>query len=112
MAQHSIYWYRVERRFLEIEERLRKHGNGIPQPDKLIPTTTNYIDEKIERYKNALEIAMRNAPCAGCRRLVLGALTGLAIFEAMESSDKKRADISDTEIEIIKKEVEKKYANY
>lgn len=95
---------------MEIEERMRKAGN-IPQPDKLIPPM-NYIDEKIERYKNALETAMRNAPCAGCRRLVLGALTGLAIFEEMEQSDKKRADISDTEIEKIKKEIERKYANY
>lgn len=99
---------RVERRFMEIEDRLR--GHVVQHPDKLVPT--NYIDDKIERYKNALEIAMRNAPCTGCRRLVLGALTGLAIYELMSKDDKQRADIPDDEIERIKKEVEQKYANY
>lgn len=101
---------RVERRFMEIEDRLRGHGvgSGVQHPEKLVPT--NYIDDKIERYKNALEIAMRNAPCAGCRRLVLGALTGLAIYEHMDG--KQRSEIPDDEIERIKKEVERKYANY
>lgn len=99
---------RVEQRFREIEDRLR--GHAVQHPEKLVPT--NYIDEKIERYKNALEIAMRNAPCAGCRRLVLGALTGLAIYERMTEDGKERSEIPDDEIECIKKEVELKYANY
>ena len=102
---------RVERRFMEIEERLRGHGVGKEaHPETLVPTS--YIDEKIERYKDALEIALRNAPCAGCRKLVLASLTGLAVFSAMEIQGKTRADFTDEEIVRIKKEVERKYQNY
>ena len=104
---------RVERRFIEIEGRLRgTHTipNGISHPDKLIPTS--YIDKKIEKYKDALETALRNAPCSGCRRLVLASLTGLAVFLLMEDQGKTHADITDEEIGRIKKEVERKYANY
>ncbi len=121
---------RVERRFLEIEERLRKAGRGKEViPDKLVMPVSkiiSYADDQIDRYEHHLNEIMRNvrearssAPCSGCKKTVetikittLGALTALSVYKAMQSEGRNRADISDEEIERIKKEVESKYSNY
>lgn len=110
---------KVNKRILEMEKTMRgkdgllhpgKPGNkeNVPAPKQ----QRSFIDDKIDRYRAALQEAMRNAPCGGCKRLVLSALVGLAIFEAMSESGKSREDISDADIDRIKKEVEQKYANY
>jgi hypothetical protein len=101
---------RVEQMYLELIAQVK--NRPARQPKNTIIKSTDYIDEKIERYKDALETALRNSPCSGCRRLTLASLTGLAIFEAMSSEGKSRADITDVEIEKIKKDVEKKYASF
>ena len=112
---------RVERRFIEIEGRLR--GQRMPQPIN-IPST--HVDEQFDKYEFYLNEIMRNvrearsrAPCSGCKKTVetikittLGALTALSIFKEMSSNERKRADFSDEEIQEIKKEVEERYANY
>lgn len=35
---------RVERRFMEIEDRLRGYGNGIPHQGKFVPIKIDYIE--------------------------------------------------------------------
>ena len=121
----------MERRFLEIEGRLRKAGMGkeAAQPDKFItpvPKITSYAEDQIDRYEHHLNEIMRNvrearvvSPCAGCKKTVqsikimtLGALTALAVYKAMSSEGRDRADFDDDEIARIKKEVELKYSNY
>ncbi len=94
---------RVERRFLEIEGRLRGHGNGIPHPDKLIPT--NYIDEKVNNYLFYLKKAYLEAPCSGCKKLVFSAIVGARIYQKMSNNNAERKDINDDEIEKIKEQV-------
>ena len=121
---------RVERRFMEIEERLRGHGVGYLHLEDRVPvskiTSVSYVDEQIDKYEFHLNEIMRNvrearlkAPCSGCKKTVesikivtLGSLTALAIYKAMSSEGRNRGEFSDDEIEKIKKEVEHKYANY
>lgn len=119
---------RVERRFLEIEGRLRGRGVGkeAAQPEEHVPKITSYVDDQIDKYEFYLTEIMRNvrgarstAPCSGCKKTVesikivtLGSLTALAIYKAMSSDGRTRADFSDEEIQRIKKEVEQRYANY
>jgi hypothetical protein len=120
---------RIERQFLEIEQRMRGKASGRPQshPDKLVPVQqTSYVDDQIEKYEFYLNEIMRNvrearsrAPCSGCKKTVesikivtLGSLTALAIYKEMSLEGRTRADFSDEEIERIKKEVERKYINY
>ncbi len=100
---------RVEQMYLELYAQVRNRPARLPKNTTI---STNYIDEKIERYQAALEEAIRNAPCAGCKKLVLAALTGLYIFKEMDTSGKNRSDMDDVEIERIKKDVERRYANY
>ncbi len=115
---------------MEIEERLRKAGVGKEvaqlEQSRTVPKITSYADEQIDRYEHHLTEIMRNvrearavSPCTGCKKTVqsikimtLGALTALAVYKAMTSENRTRADFNDTEIEHIKKEVELKYANY
>jgi len=97
---------RVERRFLEIEERLRKARVGKEaQPDKLIPTS--YIDEKINNYEYYLNEAHKNAPCQGCKTLVESAIVGVRIFKLMDKNNLKREDITDEKIRRIKEQVKR-----
>jgi len=101
---------RVERRFLEIEGRLRKAGAGkeAAQPeDKLVPT--NYIDEKINNYEYYLKKAYESAPCAGCKKLIQSAIVGVRIFKYMENDNLKREDITDAEIQRIKEQVKREF---
>jgi hypothetical protein len=99
---------RIDRHLFKIEGRL----HGYPQIETAVPASSTGMDEKIARYKSGLEIAIRNYPCGGCRRLVLGALVGLAIFSKMSEEGRERADLSDQEIDKIKKEVEQKYKDF
>lgn len=104
---------RVERRYLETISRIGQKTSGkfqYPQVKTSVQKTpTNYLDVRIAKYKAALEEALQYAPCPGCRKLVLGALVGLEIFKAMDENGKSRAEISDAEINRIKKSVEQKY---
>jgi len=97
---------RVERRFMEIEERLRGHGVGREaHPEKLIPT--NYIDEKINNYEYYLKKAYESAPCQGCKKLVESAIVGVRIFQYMEKDNLKREDITDEKIQRVKEQVKR-----
>lgn len=100
MAQHLSS--RVERRFQEIEERLR--GHGVQHPEKLV--ISNYVDEKVDKYLFYLKKAYREAPCSGCKKLVFSSILGARIYQKMEKENLKREDFSDAQIEKLKKEVE------
>lgn len=108
---------KVNKRILSMELRLQDDDGllriGRSGVKEITPVLQrSFIDDKIERYQKSLEEALRNAPCAGCRRLVLSCLTGHAIFQAMTASGKNRDEISDADIEHIKREVEQKYASF
>lgn len=118
-ATTETFSSKVNKRVLEMEKTMRgKDGllhpgkPGIKENGSIQTQPRSYIDDKIERYQAALETALKNAPCSGCRRLVLSCLTGHAIFQAMTASGKNRDEISDADIDRIKKEVEQKYANF
>lgn len=98
---------RVERRFLEIEERLRKakEGKEVARPDKFVPIKTEYMDEKINKYEYYLNEAYKNAPCQGCKTLVESAIIGVRIFKLMDKNDLKREDITEEKIRRIKEQV-------
>jgi len=114
---------KTERLFRDIERRMRKFRPTVPEP---APIATDPGEEQIEKYEyHVMEImkhvreARAYAPCRGCARSIdgiklttLSSLTALAIFKEMTSENKTRADITDEEIERIKKEVERKYQNY
>lgn len=120
----------VEKRFLEIEERVRgrnaKPRNAKPTTNQYQIANISYADEQIDRYEYRLNEIMRNvrearadAPCAGCKKTIqtikittLGALTALAVYKAMTSENRNRANFGDEEIQRIKEQVELKYANY
>ncbi len=115
---------RVDRIFLEIEGRLRGRPITAVPPEVLKPTS--YVDDQIDKYEFYLTEIMRNvrearatAPCSGCKKTIegikivtIGSLTALAIYKAMSSDGRTRADFSDGEIQRIKKEIELMYANY
>ena len=98
---------RVERRFLEIEQRMRKAGVGkeVAQPEERI--STNYVDEKVNNYLFYLKKAYQEAPCSGCKKLVFSAIIGGRIYQKMSGSGVERKDISDNEIEKIRRDVER-----
>ncbi len=100
---------RVERRFMEIEDRLRGHGvgSGVQHLKKLVPISTNYVDEKVDKYLFYLKKAYREAPCGGCKKLVKSAIVGARIYQKMELDTLKRESISDEQILEIKEQVER-----
>ncbi len=67
------------------------------------------IDAKIKRYTYHLQEALKNAPCSGCRQLVISALVGVEIYKMMEQEGRTREDFTDEEIQRIKQEIEEKY---
>lgn len=69
----------------------------------------SYIDDQIKMYKHHLEQALRYAPCPGCRKLVISALVGVEIYREMDDKGLGRDDITDEEVNRIRKEVEMRY---
>ena len=66
------------------------------------------IDDKIKRYTFHLQEALKNAPCPGCRQLVISALVGVEIYKMMEQEGRTREEFTDEEIQKIKREIEQK----
>lgn len=71
--------------------------------------SASYVEDKVDKYVGALEEALRYSPCPGCRTLVESALIGAEIYRRMEREGKKKEDISQEEVERIRKEIEGKY---
>ena len=65
--------------------------------------------DQVEMYTDHLEQALRHAPCAGCKKMVMGGLTTAKIFEHMEDTGLSAKDIDDAEIEKIKSDVKEMY---
>ena len=65
--------------------------------------------DQVEMYTYHLEQALRHAPCAGCKKMVMGGLTTAKIFEHMEDTGLSAKDIDDAEIEKIKSDVKEMY---
>ncbi len=96
---------RVERRFLEIEGRLRGRPITAVPPEVLKPTS--YVDDQIDKYEFYLNKAYESAPCGGCKKLVESAIVGVRIFKYMEKDNLKRQDITDEKIQKIKEQVKR-----
>jgi hypothetical protein len=110
--------------YLELIAQVRNRPARMPK--NILSITTSPADDQIEKYEFYLNEIMRNvrearaySPCSGCKKTVesikittLGSLVALAVFKAMTSEGKSRADFSDDEIARIKKDVERRYANY
>ncbi len=105
MKMSGNFGSRVERRFMEIEERLRKAGMGKEVLEDHVPT--NYVDEKVNNYLFYLKKAYREAPCSGCKKIVFSAIIGARIYQKMSEAGIERKDMSDDEIEKIRRDVER-----
>ena len=68
------------------------------------------VDTKIRNYTHHLEMALKYAPCPGCRNLVVSALVGVEIYKMMEQEGRTREEFTDDEIQRIKREIEQKYS--
>lgn len=80
------------------------------QESEVRDSKESIVDTNIRNYTYHLEMALKYAPCPGCRNLVVSALVGVEIYKMMEQEGRRREEFTDDEIQKIKREIEQKYS--